>query len=522
MQNLTFINKAFDDLFALVAHPSRGIRDLYKHVLKRALDCSNAEIAIAIVTPSGRPGEDNTPFDFNTIIALESLKQIWREPRGWVEATRREANRWIANLTPTSRIPYLMVRVAGDHASVSGGGPFELLAHSASSLWLPLANGKAIGGWVGIGAQRPRAFSAEVITRLERLTASFSDAFSRLQMRYNAKNNGLDVNWVGRSLRFLELEEKLRQTSHHSRTPVLIEGERGSGKELAAYAVHFFSGRNHQPFVPVLAPALTETLQIDELFGHERNSFTGASAFRKGKFLAANGGTLFLDEVADLPLPSQAALLRVFDHGEIQPVGRDLPTRVDVRIVAATNKNLEKLVEEGRFRADLYDRLNVLRITVPPLRERVEDIPILAKHFMLGQCIEINKRQSFDQSAICHLCDSEMEVGCATDEFYQMLKGYNWPGNVRELRNLITRLTTTSVNEVLSHRQLPPIFLPEKASPPQALAEEASLTLDAIVRAHIEKILEITENNQTHAARVLGIARTTLQAKMKKLGVVAK
>ncbi|MEN3330898.1 MAG: two-component system, NtrC family, response regulator HydG [Blastocatellia bacterium] len=517
MQNQPLTDNPFDDLLILAAHPYRGIQDLYKQALKRALEFSDAQIAMAIITPSGWLVEGNTPPGFKSTITLDALKKAWQEPRGWTETTRREAERWLADLPQTSPIPYLMVRAAGDQASHAS--PFDLLARSASALWLPLANGEATLAWIGIGAQRHWAFSAERLRALERLSAPLADAFSRLQMREHARKNGIDVNWIGRSPGFLELEEKLRQTSRHSRTPVLIQGERGSGKELAAYAVHFFSERNNQPFVPVLAPALTETLQVDELFGHERNSYTGANTFRKGKFLAANGGTLFLDEVADLPLSLQAALLRVFDHGEIQPIGRDLPIRVDVRIVAATNKNLEKAVEDGRFRADLYDRLNVLRITVPPLRERVEDIPVLAKHFMLSQCIEMNKRKSFDQPSICHLCDSEMEVGCATEEFYQMLKGYSWPGNVRELRNLITRMTAVSVNEVLSHRHLPLLFSEDMPSQAQALAEEASLTLDAIVRAHIEKVLEITENNQTHAARMLGIARTTLQSKMKKLGV---
>lgn len=519
MKNQLVQIDSLNDLLTLVAHPYLGIHDLYKRIVERVLECSDSQFAVAIINPFDHQGDNATGSDLGCAESLKAIRKAWQKSRGWTDATRTTADLWLAKMTETPGLPIILVRSRRDREGPRECSPLELIASSPGSMWLPVSDGMETFGWIGLGAKDADAFGPDVIKSLKLVISSTLVAVNRLHLREHARKHGVEIDCVGGSHKFLELEKKIRQAARQNHAPVLIQGERGSGKELAAYALHYFSERRDKPFVPVLAPALTETLLVDELFGHERNSFTGANSFRKGKFLAADGGTFFIDEVGDLPLSLQAALLRVLDRGEIQPIGRDCPIRVDVRIVTATNKDLERLVAEGRFRDDLYDRLNVLKIDIPPLRERTEDIPLLASHFLLNQCGEISRRGSLNHSSICHLCDMETKVGCATQEFYEVLKDYAWPGNVRELRNLIIRLTTTAFDEVLHPGHLPVLLFKREGDSGHAAPDDLKLTLDAIVRAHIERILELSEYNQTQAAKTLGIARTTLQAKMKKLGM---
>lgn len=306
----------------------------------------------------------------------------------------------------------------------------------------------------------------------------------------------------------------LSQASRHNLGPIFIKGERGSGKEVAAHLIHYFSKRREGPFIPVLVSALAETLQLDELFGHEKHSFTGAAHFRKGKFLAATGGTIFLDEIGDLPPATQVALLRAIEIGEIQPLGRDLPLRVDVQIIAATNRNLAKLVADGRFRPDLYDRIRLIEIEIPPLRERTEDIRTLARFYMSKYCVETSRDQRIN--SVCGLCGGRDAAGCLTEGFYRALESYDWPGNVRELRNLMAGLATTCSQEVLNSDCLPSHM---SGSWFQRDTSKVDLSLHNNLREHIIKVLSVTGGNQTRAAKMLGIARTTLQAKMKRLDI---
>jgi DNA-binding NtrC family response regulator len=393
----------------------------------------------------------------------------------------------------------------------------ELIVESASSAWIQLFDGQSPMGWLGLASPKQDAYSDGLLDELNWSLSQGMVPLNRLLLRAYAKKNGREIHLVGWSRGFLEFERKLKQAALHNRGPVLIRGERGSGKELAAYGIHYFSKRREGPFVSVLAPALAENLQADELFGHERNAFTGAARARKGKFLAAQGGTIFLDEVGDLSKALQFTLLRVVEHGEIQPVGRDLPISVDVRVVTATNLDPDRLVAEGRLRSDLFDRLNVIGLAVPPLRERREDIPLLVRYFLERECAEVSRMDGLDQRLICHSCGQGQVAACASSDFYDAMQEYDWPGNVRELENLMTRLSTMVRGEILRAHHLPDHII--RGSKSNGRRPPDDFFLETMIRKHIEKVLDLTGYNQVEAARMLGVPRTTLQAKMKKLNI---
>lgn len=397
---------------------------------------------------------------------------------------------------------------------------FPLLASSRSSLWVPLLEGKRVIGVLHVESSRPGHYSDKHLRQLEGLAAEAIPAIHRLLLREWMAQAGAPLDMVGVSPTFLDLERQIKLVAASASRSVLVTGERGSGKELAARAIHFWSDRRNKPFVPVLVSGLTESLVAAELFGHEKYAFTDAKQARKGKFLAAEGGTLFLDEVGDLSPAVQAALLRVIQWGEIQPLGRDLPATVDVRVVAATNQHLPNLIAQGRFRQDLYDRLRVLEIRVPPLRERREDIPLLAGHFLRKYCHAL--RREVMGEGLCAACRQAEAVGCATVEFYQALQRYDWPGNVRELENLIIHLLTFVPEEILDVKHLPEEILKGSNRADEGIARAAEdLTLDGMTKRHIERLLALTGNNQTQAAKILRVPLSTLRHKMKKLGIKA-
>jgi len=367
-----------------------------------------------------------------------------------------------------------------------------------------------------VESSKPSYYCQRHRTQLQDLAAEAVPAIHRLLLREQMTRAGVGIDMVGVSAAFLELERQTHIAAGYAQAPVLITGERGSGKELTAWAIHYWSDRRDKPFVPVLASAFAESLFADELFGHERHAFTGAAHERPGKFQAAEGGTLFLDEVADMSPTVQSSLLRVIERGELQRVGRDLPVRVDVRVVAATNQNLSELMALRRFREDLYDRLSVFEIRVPPLRERREDIPLLASHFLRKYCQQI--RRDLLGEGICGICPQVEPVGCATAEFYEALQNYDWPGNIRELQKVIQRLVAFEPHEILNVKHLPEQIqkLPRRA----AESEMEDLTLDTATKNHIERVLRMTGYNQSQAAKKLGIPLTTLRDKIKRLGIV--
>jgi two-component system response regulator HydG len=274
---------------------------------------------------------------------------------------------------------------------------------------------------------------------------------------------------------------------------VLVTGESGTGKELVARAVHAASPRRFHPLVVIHCGALTETLLESELFGHEKGAFTGAQYRKKGKFEIAEGGTVFLDEIADISLKTQTDLLRVLQEREITRVGGNQIIKVDFRCIAATNKDLEKLIEEGKFRPDLFYRLNVFRIELPPLRERREDIPPLVNHFVRKFSLAMNKR-----------------ITRMSPEAMNRLQQQPWPGNIRELENAVERAMVVAQEPELTERDF--IY---KNGP---VSNGTSKTLEETERAHILRVLEECGGNQSRAAEVLDIDRVTLHHKLKKYG----
>ncbi len=310
-------------------------------------------------------------------------------------------------------------------------------------------------------------------------------------------------NIVGRSPQMLQVYKTIARVAE-SRSTVLLTGESGTGKELIARAIHFNSQRAAKPFVAVDCGSLAETLLESELFGHVRGAFTGAVASKKGLFEEADGGTCFLDEVGDISLSMQAKLLRVLQEHEIKRVGGVETIKVDVRIVAATNRNLEQLVAEKKFREDLFYRLNVVSVHLPALRERTEDIPLLADHFLRKYAAE-----------------NEKPVSQISQEGLDLLARYRWPGNVRELENVIERAVTLSHHSVILPEDLPRRL---RAQPLEAITSSlpSQISLSELEKRYIQKVLEETGGNKKKAADILGIDRRTLYRMAARYGLSIK
>jgi DNA-binding NtrC family response regulator len=303
---------------------------------------------------------------------------------------------------------------------------------------------------------------------------------------------------VGESESTRRLREVIAQLAPSEALTILIHGESGTGKELVARGLHYQSPRREAPFVEVNCAAITETLFESELFGHEKGAFTDARATKKGLMEVADQGTLFLDEVSEMTLSSQAKLLRCLQERVFKRVGGTRDIKVNVRVIAATNRALEAMVKEGRFREDLFYRLNVIPVAIPPLRERREDILPLARHFLA------------DANGTFHKAVKRLAPEAET-----LLLGYAWPGNVRELKNLIERLVILSSSETIEPQHLPIQFAGVPGGPRPADAPSGRLqTLEEVERAYIRKVLDQVGGNKSEAAKVLGITRQTLRKKV--------
>ncbi|MCD4676493.1 MAG: sigma-54 dependent transcriptional regulator [Desulfobacula sp.] len=287
-----------------------------------------------------------------------------------------------------------------------------------------------------------------------------------------------------------------------SKTTVLIRGETGTGKELVARAIHFNSDKASKPYLPVNCAALNENLLASELFGHVKGAFTGAISDKRGLFEAADGGTIFLDEIGDIGIGLQQTFLRALENGEIQPLGPFERKKVPRRIIAATNKNLEAMVDRGSFRKDLYYRLNVVNIDLPPLRERKGDIGILAYHFLKQYSAQNNKN-----------------INRISQEVLRLLEDYSWPGNVRELENIIERATLFEISQDITKDSLPPaLTMPTIVSDSKSFPKDIK-SLEQLSKKHIIKVLETTNQNKTRASKLLGIDRSTLWRIMNRLKI---
>lgn len=320
---------------------------------------------------------------------------------------------------------------------------------------------------------------------------------NQLKERYSLENV------IGVSDKMQYVFETVHQIAK-TKANVLLLGESGTGKELIAKSIHYLSERSKKPFIRVNCSAIPEGLIESELFGHEKGAFTGAVSSRKGKFELADGGTLFLDEIGDLPLALQPKLLRVIQEMEFERVGGENTIKVDVRIVSATNKNLENLVKEGKFREDLYFRINVIPIMIPPLRDRGDDIDLLIHHFLEKNNKNYNK-----------------EVGI-TDTAISLLKNYNWPGNVRELENTIERLVLMSKDNLIKEENLP---LEIRNYKKELFKDYLSMDLsgkglpglcEMIEKEHIKRALVFTKGNKKQAGKILGLTERQINYKIEK------
>ena len=312
-------------------------------------------------------------------------------------------------------------------------------------------------------------------------------------------------NIIGRSSGMVDLLETVAHVAPSEAT-VMITGESGTGKELIAGAIHFNSSRKKGPFVKLNCAAITETLLESELFGHEKGAFTGADRRKEGRFFQAHGGSLFLDPVGWAALNMQVKLLRVLQEREVTRVGGEKVIKVDTRVIAATNKNLHELITTGSFREDLYYRLNVVSLEIPPLRERRDDIPLLAQHF-LEKFAEKNRKEI---------------KGFAPRAMDQLIR-YNWPGNVRELMNAVERGVVLARYEYLDNENL--TIIPNSSQPaiknlPFFDEKDNKMSLEEVEKSTILRTLEYTSGNKSEAARLLGITRKTLHKKLKKYGVM--
>jgi two-component system, NtrC family, response regulator HydG len=310
-------------------------------------------------------------------------------------------------------------------------------------------------------------------------------------------------NIVGRSPVMQRLLETVSQVAPSEAT-VLITGESGTGKEMIAGAIHFNSRRKDGPFIKVNCAAITESLLESELFGHEKGAFTGAYRRKEGRFVQAHGGSLFLDEISEMSTAMQVKLLRVLQEREITRVGGEETVKVDVRLIAATNKDLLQQMEKAQFREDLYYRLNVVTLRLPPLRERKEDIPLLAQHFL----------RSFSEKNL-------KPIKGFTPQAMDRLIRHEWPGNVRELMNAVERGVVLSREEYLAEEDLPliPTALQDETQARSQALSIADMPLDEVEKAAIMKVLETTQGNKSEAARRLGITRKTLLKKLRAYGV---
>ncbi len=344
-----------------------------------------------------------------------------------------------------------------------------------------------------------------------RLIISRSLSTKALEQEVKFRREEMDKNFdfrniVGKSKSMKDIFKVVKQIAD-SRSTALIMGESGTGKELISRAIHYNSNRKNYPFVTINCAAIPETLIESELFGHEKGAFTNAIEKKLGRFEVAHQGTLFLDEIGELSLATQAKILRFLEEREFNRVGGSKTIKVDVRLITATNKDLNQMIKKGSFREDLYYRINVVPILIPPLRERKEDIPLLIEHFIDKFGAENNR-----------------SVKGISKEALEVMTEYEWPGNIRELENLIERVITLTSNEFIQLNELPPFF---KSAPKVDGLRESVLggkvsflqAEEEFEREVILDALKKTNNIQSHAAEILGISRRILKYKMDKLGI---
>ncbi len=342
----------------------------------------------------------------------------------------------------------------------------------------------------------------ELLIKVRRILSQRHLSFENRLLRSELQRQYDFSNIIGKSPAMQDVFDTIKKVAATDGT-VLVTGKSGTGKELVARALHYNSKRSTQPFLAVNCGAIAENLFESELFGHKRGSFTGASMDRVGYFKSADGGTIFLDEVSEIPMNLQVKLLRAIELKEVIPVGTSVPIPVDVRIIASTNRNLASEVEEGRYREDLYYRLNVVEINLPPLAERMEDIPLLVQHFVAKYANEMGKN-----------------VKGVDHEVMKSLMAHTWKGEVRELENIIERAVIFSDAELISSAALPPVFNQGRGP---AYVFDATRTLkdasEEFERQYIERVLQVHHFNKEQAAKALHISLSSLYRKIDELKI---
>ncbi|HXX63580.1 MAG TPA: sigma-54 dependent transcriptional regulator [Bacteroidota bacterium] len=342
----------------------------------------------------------------------------------------------------------------------------------------------------------------ELLLKIRRLVSSRRLTLENKLLRGELNREYDFSNLVGQSSAMTRVFDTIRKVSGTDGT-VLIHGKSGTGKELVARAIHFNSRRSAKPFIPVNCGAIVENLFESELFGHKRGSFTGATADKDGFFKAADGGSIFLDEVSEIPLHLQVKLLRAIELKEITPVGTSLPQPVDVRIIASTNKNLAKEVEAGRYREDLFYRLNIVEINLPSLAERQEDIPLLVQHFVSKHAREMNK-----------------DVKGVDNEVMKSLLGHSWKGEIRELENIIERAVIFAEGSLITKAELPGFFEQRQdALYPFDARRSMKEAVDEFERQYITHVLRANQFNKEAAAKALKISLSSLYRKIEELNI---
>ncbi len=495
---------------------AEGLSDVLLEVADAALALvSGATHATVVLRDDSDPQETKSEAAYVPVLTRTRGKDgLGRAPDGSVPVTRSVFRKVVRERAAV---------LAADAPSESFSSESLLGASIKSTIGVPLWRGDDILGVLQVdNRDAPSMFDSGDLDALGVLSATSSLAVANaglirrlvlaeeqlkkentfLRGRERDRSGGTQI--IGESRAMAELSSQLDKVVD-TRVTVLIEGETGTGKELVASQVHYRSKRRNKLFVAQNCAALPENLLESELFGHKKGAFTGATDEKRGLFDVADGGTLFLDEVTEMPLSLQAKLLRVLQEGEIRPVGATHTRVVDVRIVAACNRNIEKEVEEGRFREDLYYRLKVFPIRVPPLRERRDDIPVLAGHFLHRYTREMGKPvQGFAQGAM------------------ELLMSYEWPGNVRELENEVQRLVIQAdldgfiTTDLLSPRVKRMESVVERAGATQGTLKEM---VEQVEKFILRESLREHGGNKTSAAKTLGITREGLHKKLKQLGI---
>lgn len=439
--------------------------------------------------------------------SLRRVTQVQLEQSGYEVAAAADGNEALAVL---ERFPADMVITDLKMPGMSGLDLLKRIRAETPEIVVIMVTAF---GTIENAVEAMRAGAYDYITKpvqIEELRMTVSRALEHLDLQEEVRNlrSSLDQkygfeNILGRSsvlLSVLDMASRAAQTG----STVLIRGETGTGKELLAKAIHFNSPRKEKPFITINCGAIPKDLLESELFGHVKGSFTGAIAHKKGKAEAADGGTLFLDEIGELPPELQVKLLRLLQQGEVEKVGATDTTHVDVRIIAATNRNLQAMIEDGAFRDDLYYRLAVIPLELPPLRERPDDIPELVEHFFVRAKEKHGRHDlALPPALLLYFC------------------GYRWPGNVRELENVLERLVVLSRGPEITLNDLPEVLRRERPTlevlhldlPPQGIS------LEAVEKELILRALQKSNWNQTQAARYLDLSRKTLIYRMEKYNI---